>query len=166
MKFPICKVCLKNNILCNACAEKVGENEIKIDEIKMYRRLNKLLKDKKTLKDVEIKRIVGKDNLLIITEKGDISKLVGKDGSIVKKIARKLNMSIRIVEQSQDLRDFVAEILYTVSILGINIVYRPTGKLFKIRIPKSERTKLPISSEVFVSLSRSSFGVDADIVFE
>jgi transcription antitermination factor NusA-like protein len=166
MRFPICSVCLKNNILCNACAKKVGELGIKLDEIKMYRRLNKLLKDQKSLRDVEIKRAVGNNLLLIVTRKEDVSKLIGRDGKIVKKLARELNRPVRIVEQPSDLRDFVNDVFFTVPIMGVNIVYKPEGKLYRVRIPKSERTKLPISSDIFSNISKSLFGVDADVVFE
>ena len=166
MKFPICSVCLKNNLLCNACAGKVGEKEIKIDEIKMYRRLNKLLKNQKTLKDIEIKRAVGNKMLLIVTRKNDAAKLIGKDGIIVKKIVKDLNRQVRIVEQPIQLKDFVNDVFFTVPILGINVVYRPDGELYRIRIPRSERTRLPISSDIFVNVSKSLFHVDTDIVFE
>lgn len=166
MKFPICSVCLKNNLLCNACAERVGEKEIKIDEIKMYRRLNRLLKAQRTLKDIEIKRAVGGNMLLIVTSKNDAAKLIGKEGRIVKKLAKGLGRSVRIVEQPPKLKDFVKDVFFTVPILGINIVYRPEGELHRIRIPKTERTRLPISSEIFVNVSKSLFHVDTDVIFE
>jgi len=166
MKFPICKVCLKNNILCNACAERVGENEIKIEEIKIFRRLNKFLKDKKPLRDIKIKRAVGRNMLMIITNKEGVSKLIGKDGSTVKKLAKELSRPIRIVEQESNIKNFVRDIFFTVPIMGINIVYSPEGEKYKIRIPRSERTKLPVSSDIFASVSRSLFHVDADVVFE
>jgi transcription antitermination factor NusA-like protein len=166
MKFPICSVCLKNNLLCNACAEKVGENEIKIDEIKMYRRLNRLLKGQKPLKDIEIKRAVGSNMLLIVTKKNDAAKLIGKEGRIVKKLVKELNRPVRVVEQPKQLENFVNEVLFTVPILGINVVYRPDGELYRIRVPKSARTRLPISSEIFVNVSKSLFHVDTDVVFE
>jgi len=166
MKFPICSVCLKNNLLCNACAEKVGENEIKIDEIKIYRRLNRLLKNQKTLKDIEIKRAVGKTMLLIVTKKNDAARLIGKEGRVVKKLAKGLDRSVRIVEQPPQLKDFVNDVFFTVPILGINVVYSPEGELYRIRVPKSERMKLPISSDIFVNVSKSLFHVDTDVVFE
>ena len=166
MKFPICSVCLKNNLLCNACAEKVGEKEIKIDEIRMYRRLNRLLKNQRTLRDVEIKRAVGNNMLLIVTSKNDAAKLIGKDGRVVKKLAKELSRSVRIVEQPPRLKDFVNDVFFTVPIFGINVVYRPEGELHRIRIPKSERMKLPISSEIFVNVSKSLFHVDTDVIFE
>jgi transcription antitermination factor NusA-like protein len=166
MQFPICKVCLDNDILCNACAEKVGKNEIKADEIKMYRRLNKLLTDQKPLKDVEIKRVLGNEILVIITGKGGVSRLIGKDGRMVKKIAKELNMPIRVIDQPSELKNLINEVLFTVPILGINILYKPEGEVYIIRIPKSDRTKLPVSSEVLAAISRSMFNVDIDVIFE
>jgi len=159
-------VCLKNNILCNACAEKVGEKEIKIDEIKMFRRLDRLLNNQKTLRDIEIMRAAGNNMLLIVTRKNDAAKLIGKDGIIVKKLAKELERPVRIVEQPSQLKDFVNDVFFTVPVLGINVVYRPEGELYRIRIPKSERMKLPISSDIFVNVSKSLFHVDTDVVFE
>ena len=166
MKFPICSVCLNNNILCNACAEKVGKNEIKIEEIEMYRHLNKLLGDQRILRDIEIKRVVGNNMMLIVTSKNDAARLIGKDGKIVKKLVKDLGRSVRVVEQPTELKDFVNDVFFTVPILGINIVYRPQGELYRIRIPRSERTKLPISSEVFMNISKTLFNKDTDVIFE
>jgi transcription antitermination factor NusA-like protein len=166
MRFPICQVCLKNEILCNGCAEKVGQAEIKADELKLYRRLNKLLGNQRSLKDVEIKRAVGKRTIIIVTRHEDISRLVGKGGSNVKKLAKELGVPLRIVAQPSDVRDFVTEVLFTVPILGINILYKPEGKIFRVRIPITHRTRLPVSSEVLANMSHSLFNTDIDVVFE
>jgi transcription antitermination factor NusA-like protein len=166
MRFPICSVCLNNNILCNACAEKVGKNEIKVEEIEMYRHLNKLLEGQRILRDIEIKRVVGTSTLLIVTSKNDAARLIGKDGKVVKKIVKELGKPVRVVEQPTELKDFVNDVFFTVPILGINVVYKPQGELYRVRIPKSERTRLPISSEVFVNVSKTLFNKDTDVIFE
>jgi transcription antitermination factor NusA-like protein len=101
-----------------------------------------------------------------VTRKDDISKLVGKDGSNVKKLAKELEVPIRIVAESDDIKNFVTEVLFTVPIMGINILYTPEGIMYRVRVPLSHRTKLPISSEILASMSRSLFNVDIDIIFE
>ena len=166
MQFPICQVCLKNDILCNGCADKVGSKEIKVDEIKMFRRLNELLKDQRALKDVDIKRAVGNDTLMIVTRKEDVSKLIGKDGRTVKKLSKELERPVKIIEESTDVKDFVKDVFSSVPVLGINVVYKPGVKMYKIRIKRTDRNKLPLSAELFASLSRSIYHIDTDIVFE
>ena len=166
MKFPICQVCLKSEILCSGCAEKVGQAEIKIDEIELYRCLNKFFAKQNSLKNVEIKRAVGKKIIIIITRNEDVSRLIGRDGYNVKKLAKELGVPLRIIAQPSDIRDFVTEVLFTVPILGINILYKPEGKMFRVRIPKIHRAHLPVSSEVLANMSRSLFNADIDVVFE
>jgi transcription antitermination factor NusA-like protein len=104
--------------------------------------------------------------LLIVTNKNDAARLVGKDGKVVKKLSKELGRDIRVVEQPTELDDFVKDVFFTVPILGINIVYKPQGELYRIRIPKSERTRLPISSEVFMNVSKTLFNKDTDVIFE
>jgi len=166
MKFPICQVCLKSEILCNGCADKVGQAEIKADEIELYRRLNKFFANQISLKNVEIKRAVGKKTVIIVTRNEDVSRLIGKGGYNVKKLAKELGVPLRIVAQPSDVRDFVTEVLFTVPILGINILYKPDGNIFRVRIPRTYRTRLPVSSEVLASMSHSLFNADIDVVFE
>jgi len=132
----------------------------------MYRRLNRFLKNQKPLKSIEIKRAIGNEMLLVVTSKNDAAKLIGKEGRIVKKLAKELGRSVRIVEKPPELKDFVNDVFFTVPILGINIVYRPEGELYRIRIPRTSRTRLPISSEIFINVSKSLFHVDTDVVFE
>ena len=166
MRFPICNVCLKSEILCSACSERISELGISKEEIEMYRKLYKALKGEKTLKDLEIKRIVGKNFIFIITKRGDAPKLIGKGGRIVKKIANVFKKPIRILEEPLDLRDFANNVFFTVPILGINIEYKPYEEIYKIRIPKSERAKLPLSSDTFANLSNSLLNLKVDVVFE
>jgi N utilization substance protein A len=103
---------------------------------------------------------------MIITKKDDVSKLIGKEGRVVKKLSKELERPIKIIEKSTDIKDFVKEVFSSVPVLGINIVYKPLGQMYKIRIKDSDRDKLPLSSEIFANVSRSLFHVDTDIVFE
>jgi len=135
----------------------------------MYRRLNKLFLKQTGLRDVEIKRAVSNSdntNLIIITRDGDVSRLIGKEGSMVKKLKNKLNIPIRIIGQAKDVKNFVDDILFTVPIMGINILYKPNEKIYRVRVPMSKRDRLPISSDVLASVSRSLFKENVDVVFE
>ena len=166
MKFPICKVCLKNDILCDGCATKVGEQLIKVDEIKMFRTLNKIGKKYEPLKDVEIHRLIDSPRmLLIMTDRENASKVIGKKGGMVKKLGKDLGKQIRVVTEMSSLEDFVKEMFYSTPILGINVVYGEKDE-YKVRIPLSEEQELPIGPEKFAKVANSIFGVNAELVFE
>ncbi len=116
---------------------------------------------------MEIKRAVGKNTLMIITRDEDVSKLIGKDGLTVKKLAKGLNnRPIRIIGQRPDFKTFVDDILFTVPIMGINILYKPNEKIYRVRVPRYARTKLPISSDILSNISRSLFHENVDVIFE
>jgi transcription antitermination factor NusA-like protein len=167
MKFPICKVCLKSDILCSGCSDTIKKEKISSEEIETFRQINKLVRDEKHLKDSEIKRIVlSKNFILIVTKKEDVSKLIGKNGIIAKKIAKKLNKQIRIVADTFTIGEFAKEIFFSTPILGINVVYSKENERYRIRIPSSERVLLPITPENFSEIASSVFKTDVELVFE
>jgi len=166
MKFPICKVCLKNDILCDGCATNVGEKLIKVDEIRMFRTLNKLAKRYEPLKDAEIQRVIDSPNmLLIMTDKENASKIIGKKGGMIRRLSKDLGKQIRVIADVSTLEDFIKEMFYSAPILGINVVYGEKDE-YKVRVPSSEEKMLPIEPEKFSKIVNSIFGVDAELVFE
>lgn len=167
MEFPICNVCLKNEILCSGCSKKMQESNIKDDEIRIYRGLNKLMRDEKHLKESKVRRVYSDKNfILIICDKESVSKLIGKNGIIIKKIEKKLGKQIRVVSDSLTFNDFVKEILFSSTILGINIVYIGDSVKYRVRLPASERVLLPLSAEAFSDIANSLYKTPAEIVFE
>jgi len=166
MKFPICEICLKNDILCNGCATKIGEQLIKLDEIKIFRILNKLAKKYEPLKDARVDRAVDSSKmLLIMTDKENASKIIGKNGGMVKRLSKDLGKQIRVVSGISTLEAFVGEIFHTFPILGMNVIYGEKD-VYRVRISSNDQNKLPIEPEKFSKIVNSMFGIDAEIVFE
>ncbi len=167
MKFPICSVCLKNEILCKGCTQFTKEQNIPKKEIELYRKLYVLMKNEEHLKDVEIKRILSnKDFALIVTIRNDVSKIIGKNGITAKKLSKDLKKQIRVIADTFNIEEFSKEILFSTPILGINVVYTPNSEKYRIRIPSSERVLLPISPEDFSQLASTIFKNEVELVFE
>ncbi len=166
MKFPICEKCLKNDILCKECAENVGEKLIKVDEIKAFKTLNKLGRKYQALKDAEVHRVVdGSNMLLVMTDRKNASKIIGKNGGMIKKLSKDLGNQIRVVSDISTFGSFVKEIFHTFPILGVNVIYGKKDE-YKVRISSLEKGSLPIDPEKFSKIANSIFGVDAEMVFE
>jgi len=167
MRFPICKVCLKNKILCKACERAAKANKINDEEIKMYRDLNRILKPYNFAEDIEIKRAISNENvLLIITNKNDVSKIIGKQGGVVRKLGKELNRQIRVMAEPSNPKKFIKEIFFSIPIIGINTIFAPTGATYKIRIPNSEKNTMAVPPETFSNIFNSFFNENVDIIFE
>ncbi|MEM5793450.1 MAG: KH domain-containing protein [Candidatus Aenigmatarchaeota archaeon] len=166
MIFPICKVCLKNDILCEGCASKIGELGIKSDEIKTFRLLNKISNKYTILNDVKIERVLETPKMIfIITNKEDASKIIGKNGGMIKKIGEYLGKPIRVITNKKNVENFVKEIFRSNNIIGINILYGDE-KIYRLRFPSYEKEELPIEIDKFSKFFNSIFGEKVEIIFE
>jgi len=96
MKAPICGICLNSDILCMACKRKIDEGRVTENDVKISRLLHETAKNFRMLDDIEVKKVIdSKDILIIVCGKGDRPKLIGRDGSVIKKLLRTASKSIR-----------------------------------------------------------------------
>jgi transcription antitermination factor NusA-like protein len=166
MQAPICEVCLKSDILCSACQEKLNRGEANKTEIDVSRFLYKLSEKMRSLKDVKILKVIDCGVLLIISGRGDAAKIVGREGAIVKKIAKEFRKSIRILEEAPSFKDFVEELISPTPINGINTLYKENEEIYRIRISNLQKGHLMISPEIFSKIISNFYNVKAELVFE
>lgn len=164
MKTPFCDACLKSGILCGSCKSKLDSGEVRQELLD----ISKLLLedgDIKGLKDVKISNVIVNENVLIIVcGQGDSAKLVGKGGSVVKKISELVGKRVRIVEESDDPRTFVQNLVFPAPVLNLNTVYTSKGEKYKVVIPANSR--LPLSLRDFTSIAKSVLGKDVEVGFD
>ena len=167
MKAPICNVCLKSDVLCSNCEEKLEDGEITELEIKVSRILKDLSNEYGSLRDSEIKHVYNTENVLVVvTAEGDGAKVVGRGGEIVKEIAERVDQSIRVVEQSEENREVIKGLLSPAEIRSINTVFKPDGEAQKVVVPKEYKGKVNLSVEELEKLVSSITDTDYQISFE
>ena len=84
MVLPVCDVCLKSGILCQGCENKLKSGEISQLDLDIAKVLFKLGDGKLGFK----KTIEVGDIVIIVTEKDQVGKLIGKSGKIVRELSR------------------------------------------------------------------------------
>ena len=127
--MKICKVCLNNNILCSACNTKLKNKEItKLDVL-----VSKSIKKSKIKADF-LNTLETKDTILILSDKENSSRLIGKGGVNAKKLKKITNKKIIIIDNSNN--KTIAESVLNSSIIGINILFAKQEK-YRIRINKN-----------------------------
>jgi transcription antitermination factor NusA-like protein len=167
MIFPVCNACIKSNELCDDCKKQSKKNSISLEEIELYRTINKALRNEKHLKDVEIKRIFANEKVVIIvSSKNDVAKLIGKNGIISKKLEKKLDKIIRVVSFDDDPYKFSRDVLHPSSIIGINVVYNGNNEIYRVRLPSTERYLMKITPEFFKTAAMQILGKHVEVEFE
>lgn len=166
MHSQVCEVCLKSDILCNACQEKLSKGVITEKEIEVCRYLCGLEEKVKNLKEAKILKVCDSNSLFIITARGDAAKIVGRRGSIVKELAKKYSKSIRVVEFSDSFREFVENLLSPAVLTTISIMYTADGETYKVIVPSSQKTRLFLLESDFSNIIKNLYGKEAQIIFE
>jgi transcription antitermination factor NusA-like protein len=140
MVLPVCDVCLKSGILCQGCENKLKSGEISQIDLDIAKVLFKLGDGKLGFqKTIEVGDIV-----IIVTEKDQVGKLIGKNGKIVRELSRTVGKKIRVVGQDSDLKSISSDILAPARVSGINVVYGTDGEeKYKIRVMHEDSRKLP-----------------------
>ncbi|MBU7033517.1 MAG: KH domain-containing protein [Theionarchaea archaeon] len=160
MKAPICDICLKSGILCLGCEEKVKKGIISKH---LYE-----LEQEHHIRDITFVRAVESRSLIvIIVGEGDIGNLIGKGGKTVKFLQRALKKKIRIIEDTDDVRKIIQDLLHPARVLGMNILYLPSGeKTYKIRVPREDERRIPTNVQSAEEIISKLTNLEIQIAFE
>jgi transcription antitermination factor NusA-like protein len=146
MKTELCSFCLKSGILCQKCSAKVKAGEISNLDLKIARLLLNLEEKYPSLQNVCFYKAVEVDRTLaILVGHGDVPKILGYGGKIVKAIGDETSKNIRVLEYGVDDRKFLEDLFVPFSILTINTIWLPDGTTETRVILKRKRgAKMPM----------------------
>ncbi len=164
MHSKICDACLKSDILCSACQGKIENGEVSKLELDIAKFLFGLKGRIKSLEEAKILKVLGGHAIVIITEKGSAGKIVGKQGSVVKLLARHFGKPIRVVE-ADDVKNFISSLIVPAS-AAVNVAYANGSECYRIRVMKSQRSRLPLEPAEIRGVVGEIFGKPADVLFE
>ena len=128
MKTELCSFCLKSGILCQKCSSKVKSGEITELDLKIARLLLSLEGKYPSLQNITFHEAVsfGK-TLAIIVGHGDLPRLLGYGGKILKTLGDETRKSVRVLEYGVDDRKFLEDLFMPLNILTINTIWLPDG---------------------------------------
>jgi transcription antitermination factor NusA-like protein len=128
MKTELCSFCLKSGMLCQKCSAKVKAGEISDLDLRIARFLLNMEDKYPTLQNVCFYKAVEiEKTLAILVGHGDVPRLLGYGGKIIKALGDETGKNVRILEHGVDDRKFLEDLFVPFSIFTINTIWLPDG---------------------------------------
>jgi len=144
VKTVLCSFCLKSGMLCQKCSARLESGEISELDMKIARILLSLEEKYPSLQNVYFHRAFEVDRTLaVVVGQGDVPRLLGYGGKIIKTLAEETGKSIRILEAGVDNRKFLEDLFAPLSIMTINTIWLPDGSTETRVILKRRRGSHP-----------------------
>jgi transcription antitermination factor NusA-like protein len=124
----LCSFCLKSGILCQKCLAKLKSGEVSETDLRVARLLLSLEEKFPSLQNVYFHKTIDTDRTLaIVVGPGDVPRLLGYGGKIIKTLSEETGKNIRILENGVDDRKFLEDLFAPISIMTINTIWLPDG---------------------------------------
>lgn len=166
MKTELCSFCLKSGMLCQKCSAKVKAGEITDLDLRVARLLLILEEKYPSLQNVcFFKAVDANKTLALIVGHGDVPRLLGYGGKIIKALGEETGKSVRILESGVDDRKFLEDLFMPLSILTINTIWLPDGTTeTRVILRRKRGAQLPFDlkalKEIALSVRKMSLRVE------
>jgi len=119
---------LKSGILCQRCLAKLKSGEVSELDLKIASLLLSFEEKYPSLQNVYFHKAVEVDKTLgVIVGPGDVPRLLGYGGKIIKALGEATGRTIRVLEHGVDDRKFLEDLFAPLTILTINTIWLPDG---------------------------------------
>jgi transcription antitermination factor NusA-like protein len=147
VKTALCNFCLKSGVLCPKCSAKLKSGEISELDLKIARLLLSLEEKYPSLQNVFFHKAVEVDKTLaVIVGPGDVPRLLGYGGKIIKALSEETGKNIRVLEYGADDRKFLEDLFAPLSIVTINTIWLPDGTTeTRVILKKRHGRQLPFN---------------------
>ncbi|MFQ6073920.1 MAG: hypothetical protein ACE5KC_01745 [Candidatus Bathyarchaeia archaeon] len=164
----VCHFCLKSGILCSKCQAKLRLGEITKTDLEIGRLLMSLESMYPPLQDVYFYKAIEHDDVLaLIVGRGDVARLLGYSGKILRAVGRKTGKTVRVLEYGVDDRKFLEDLFAPFNILTINTIWLPDGTTETRVILKKRGRRRPsyLNIEALKQIAQKARGMTLRVEF-
>ncbi|MBI5158938.1 transcription elongation factor NusA [Candidatus Micrarchaeota archaeon] len=165
MKTPICELCASSGVLCSGCEGKLNSGKISQLDVDLSKTLHALSSEHK-LGEASFTRAVDLGFSAIIFTDGNVGLLVGQNARVASAIGKQVGKRVRIAKEGADVRQTISDIIFPAKLLGVNEIFSPDGKKFKVRISRRDARVLPLDLDALNKLFSKLFNASVKTEFE
>lgn len=104
--------------------------------------------------------------LAVVVKRGDMPRLLGYGGKIIKALGEKTGKKIRILEHGVDDRKFLEDLFVPLSVLTINTIWLPDGTTeTRVILRRRGRRRAPINVEASKEIAQKVRGISLRVEF-
>ncbi len=122
--------------------EKLKKGEITELDVRISRILYDLDSKYRIGDTVEFVRAYDMNSFILILVRGEIGRLIGKNGKVLRAFRQAVGKPIRIVEIDVDLKKTIQDLFGGVRVIGINKLFKPDGVVYRIVVARKDIRKL------------------------
>ncbi len=158
---------MKSGILCSKCQGKLKSGKVSEVDFEVARLLLSLEEKYPSLQDVCFHKAVEADRVLaILVNKGDVPRLLGHGGKIVRALGEKTGKTIRVLEYGVTERKFLEDLFVPLSILTINTIWLPDGTTeTRVILKRGGRKRLPVNVKSSRDIAQKLRGMTLRVEF-
>jgi transcription antitermination factor NusA-like protein len=167
VKAALCNFCLKSGILCSKCQGKLKSGEVSEADFKIARLLLSLEEKYPSLQNIYFhKAVEANDVLAVVVKRGDVPRLLGYSGKIIKALSENTGKTIRILEHGVDDRKFLEDLFIPLRILTINTIWLPDGTTeTRVILGRRRQRRIPINVKALKEIAQKVRGITLRVEF-
>jgi transcription antitermination factor NusA-like protein len=165
MHLPICEICASTGTLCSGCTARLASGRLSEHDVKISNALHSM-REKYNLDSADFSKAIDLGGFVLVLTRGDVGKLIGKEGKVVSAISGSIGKRVRIAELGGDMKKTIADILTPAKLLGINKVFSAGKRGYKVRISSRDFRNLPMDVPSLEKALYSLLDANVKVVFE
>jgi transcription antitermination factor NusA-like protein len=167
MKLPICNFDAKNSVLCLQCEKKIELKIITKADVDASIKIAKLAKSNKIFEKFSLYSCKEFDgNFVLSLAKEDI-RSIRQSHILFRLIQDQFHGKIWLVEEAENDKKFIEDLMFPTKILSINSVFVPGGRQKTKAVVSGKWTpRFPIDTSKVVQIVKNARNLDIEIEFE
>lgn len=143
--LPICDRCATEETLCPVDKDKLEKGLISEDTIRVSRVLYSMDRIFRIGDSVELVSATDIGSFYLLLVKGDISRLIGKNGKVIKALMREVGKPVRLVEIDVDIKKSLQDLMGKVRVVGVSKIESEKGRAYRVYLMRTDMKYWPFT---------------------